>query len=59
MVKAVGVFKLVPVMVTKLPTEPDEGVKEVMVGSGIAVTLKLLSTLTHPVELFLDVRIKL
>jgi hypothetical protein len=33
-VKAVGFSRLVPVMVTKLPTDPLEGVKDVMVGGG-------------------------
>jgi hypothetical protein len=32
MVKAVGLLKLVPVMVTSVPTGPLVGVKEVMVG---------------------------
>jgi len=33
MVKAVGLLKLVPVMVTRVPTEPLAGVKEVIVGA--------------------------
>jgi len=32
MVKAVGLLKLVPVIVTSVPTGPLAGVKEVMVG---------------------------
>ena len=33
----VGLFKLVPVMVTNVPTGPDDGEKEVMVGAeGVA-----------------------
>jgi hypothetical protein len=31
--KAVGLLRLVPVMVTKVPTGPKAGVKEVMVGA--------------------------
>ena len=38
-VNAVGVLKLVPVIVTRVPTGPDEGVNELMVG-GCALTLK-------------------
>ena len=33
MVKAVGVSRLVPVMVTNVPTEPLAGVKEVIAGA--------------------------
>jgi len=33
MVNAVGVVKLVPVMVTSVPTGPDEGLKEVIAGA--------------------------
>ena len=33
MVNAVGELKLVPVMVTKVPTAPDEGLNEVMAGA--------------------------
>jgi len=33
MVKAVGVVKLVPLMVTSVPTGPVAGLKEVMVGT--------------------------
>ena len=32
MLRAVGMFKLVPVMVTRVPGAPLEGLKEVMVG---------------------------
>jgi hypothetical protein len=32
-VKAVGLNKLVPVIVTSVPTDPDAGVKEVIVGA--------------------------
>jgi hypothetical protein len=32
MLRAVGELRLVPVMVTNVPTEPEAGVKEVMVG---------------------------
>ena len=35
-VKAVGLSRLVPVMVTRVPTGPLAGVKEVMVGAGAA-----------------------
>jgi len=37
MLGAVGLLRLVPVMVTKVPMGPDVGLKEVMVGAGVAV----------------------
>ena len=43
MVKAVGLLRLVPVMVTSVPTEPVVGVKEVIVGDA-AVVIKAPDT---------------
>jgi hypothetical protein len=40
------VLKLVPVMVTVVPTGPDAGVKLVMVGNAGTVTVKLFALVT-------------
>jgi hypothetical protein len=41
-VKAVGASKFVPVMITSVPTGPDEGLNELMAGTPAAlVTVKV------------------
>jgi hypothetical protein len=35
MLKAVVLLRLVPIIVTKVPTEPEEGENDVMVGGGV------------------------
>src|SRR5580698_584598 len=41
MVKAVGAVKLLPVMVTNVPTGPDEGLNELMTGVVLSTNMVL------------------
>ena len=47
MVKPVGVPRLVPVMVTRVPTGPDDGVNDAMVGAG-----KGINAAAAPLDVF-------
>jgi hypothetical protein len=61
MLNAVGLLRFVPLMVTNVPTEPDEGLKDVMVGvcaQELRLTNKESSRKRNSLFIFIHLRVK-